>query len=213
MKDIVIVGTGGFAKEVAFLIDNINKEKEEWNIRGFITNDEEKINIQHGKYIIFNTDRWLLNVNSSLYVAIGIGVPQLRAKLFTEYDENKKLIFPNLIHPNVVADIERIKFGKGNLICAGNIFTTDIEIGSNNLFNLDCTIGHDVKIGDSNVLNPSVNISGGVKIENNILLGTGVQILQYLSIHNNSIIGAGAVVCNNISEEGVYVGIPAKKIK
>ena len=32
MKEIVILGNSGFAKEVAFLIDDINRVKREWEI-------------------------------------------------------------------------------------------------------------------------------------------------------------------------------------
>ncbi len=83
-------------------------------------------------------------------------------KVINQFSKNKNLIFPNLIHPNVIGDWDRINLGIGNIICSGNIFTTDIGIGSYNIFNLACTIGHDVKIGNNNIFNPSVNISGGV---------------------------------------------------
>jgi hypothetical protein len=36
MKDIVIVGNGGFAKEIRWLIDRINKRSNEWNFLGFV---------------------------------------------------------------------------------------------------------------------------------------------------------------------------------
>ena len=32
MKDIVIIGAGGFGREVAWLIEDINKVNLEWNI-------------------------------------------------------------------------------------------------------------------------------------------------------------------------------------
>jgi UDP-3-O-[3-hydroxymyristoyl] glucosamine N-acyltransferase len=103
--------------------------------------------------------------------------------------------------------------GDGNIICAGNILTTSINIGSFNYINLSCTIGHDSFIGDYNVINPTVNISGGVKMGNEILLGTGTQILQNKNICSNCVVGAGAVVTKNLEEKGVYVGAPAKNIK
>ncbi len=43
MKDIVILGSGGFAKEVAFLIEEINRSSITWNILGFITNDKSML--------------------------------------------------------------------------------------------------------------------------------------------------------------------------
>ena len=213
MNNIVIVGTGGFAKEVAFLVEEINKMEHVWNILGYISNDKKNIGSTHGKYKIYNTDDWLLTTNEKLNVVLGLGDPKLIDKLSKKFKVNSNLIFPNLIHPNVIGDWDKIRFGKGNIVCAGNIFTTDIIVDSFNVFNLSCTIGHDTKIGNCNVFNPNINISGGVRIENDILIGTGVQILQYLKICKDSTIGAGAVVTKNIEEPGVYVGTPARKIK
>lgn len=210
MKKIAIVGAGGMAKEVAFLIDDINRKKKEWNPLGFI---DEKVGKNNGKYKVFNNNDWLEKTKDEIYIVFGIGNPGLVKKLVIKFSENKNLKYPTLIHPNVIGDWDRITIGEGNVICAGNIFTTDIQIGEFNVFNLDCTIGHDAVIGNYNVINPSVNISGGVQLNNEILVGTGCQILQYLKVIDKTIIGAGAVVTKNIEESGVYVGSPAKRIK
>jgi sugar O-acyltransferase (sialic acid O-acetyltransferase NeuD family) len=213
MKNIVVIGAGGLAKEIAFLIDEINSQNSEWNILGFIDNNNENIGQNNGKYRIYNTDEWLINCNDNISIAFGIGEPIIIKKLLVSFKKNKNIFYPNLIHPNVIGDWDNISMSEGNTLCSGNIFTTDITIGSFNCFNLSCTIGHDSIIGDFNIINPSVNISGGVKLGSEILLGTGSQILQYKQICNKNIIGAGAVVSKNIDESGVYVGIPARKIK
>jgi sugar O-acyltransferase (sialic acid O-acetyltransferase NeuD family) len=210
MKNIVIIGSGGFAKEVAFLIEDINHKGNEWNLLGFI---DEKVGEFNGKYKVYQNDDWLFSIKEEIFVVFGIGDPALVNKLVSKFKKNDNIKFPTIIHPNVVGDWEQIIIGEGNIICAGNIFTTDIQIGSFNIFNLDSTIGHDTVIGNYNVINPSVNISGGVVLEDKILVGTGVQILQYKKIISNTIIGAGALVTKDIIESGVYVGSPIKKIK
>ncbi|MFT4644126.1 MAG: sugar O-acyltransferase (sialic acid O-acetyltransferase NeuD family) [Planctomycetota bacterium] len=208
MKDIVIIGSGGFAKEVAFLIEEINQKQSEWNILGYIDSDK---NTSNGPYSVYGNDEWLMNITIPIYVVFGIGNPPLIEKLYSKFKTNKNIHFPNLIHPNVVADWKNIPIGEGNVICASNTFTTDIVIGNANIINLDCTIGHDTIIGNFNVLNPSTNISGGVKIGNLNLIGTSATVLQYLNITNNITIGAGALLTKDATEEGVYIGNPAKK--
>ena len=69
MKDIVIVGSGGFAKEVAFLIEECNKVEKIWNLLGFIDNVKDKI---VGKYKVYETDEWLINLNKEVHVVFGI---------------------------------------------------------------------------------------------------------------------------------------------
>ena len=59
MHDIVIIGAGGLASEVAFLIDEINRKKKTWNILGYIVEDENEIGKYNGKYKIINTDSLL----------------------------------------------------------------------------------------------------------------------------------------------------------
>ncbi len=211
-KDIVIVGHGGFAKELAFLIDEINRQEATWNILGYISNNCEDVGTSHGKYKIYNSDDWLKKTDANINVILGIGDPKIINAVSSKLLKNKNLTFPNIIHPEVVRDEDRVIFGAGNIVCAGAIFTTDITVGSFNVFNLNCTVGHDSKIGDCNVFNPTVNISGGVDIGNKVLVGTGAQVLQYLSVCDEVIIGAGAVVAKNVEGSGTYVGIPARKL-
>jgi len=123
------------------------------------------------------------------------------------------ITFPNLIHPSTLLDKESVVMEQGNVICAGNIFTTNISIGSFNYFNLNCTYGHDIQIGDYCVFNPGINLSGGVKIGSGCLIGTGATILQYLNIGDGAIVGAGAVVVKDVPPGLVVAGVPAKQLK
>lgn len=210
MKEIVIIGSGGFAKEVAFLIEEINKLNKIWSFLGFI---DKEVGKKNGKYSIINNDEWLIKLKNEMHVAIGVGDPKLIKKLSHKLAQNPCLKFPNIIHPNANGDWKMIELGMGNIVTSGINFTTDIQIGSFNVFNLSCTIGHDAIIGSYNVFNPTVNISGGVKMGDEVLIGTGAQILQYVKITDKTIVGAGSVVTRDITESGTYVGIPARKIK
>jgi sugar O-acyltransferase (sialic acid O-acetyltransferase NeuD family) len=208
MKDIVILGAGGLAREVAFLIEEINKEKSSYNLLGFVVNDSTLQGAIIGKYKVVGDEDWLANQN--INAALGIGDPKINSKIISKFADKKDIFFPNLIHPKTVWDIDRIKLGKGNVICAGNIFTTDIEIGSFNIFNLNSTYGHDIKICDCSVFNPGLNISGGVSIGSRCLIGTGATILQYIEIGSDVLVGAGSVVNKNVTEGGAVAGMPAR---
>lgn len=207
MKDIVIIGSGGFAREVRFVLNEINRVAKTWRFIGFIDTDNE------GKPDVIGNDQYLMEFEDELNVVFGIGSPQVIAKLVSKFKHNRNLIFPNIIHPNVIGEWSRIKLGEGNIICGGNCLTTDIEIGSFNIINLSCTVGHDARIGDYNVINPSVNVSGGVKIKNRSFFGTGAQLIHNINVDEESIIGAGSVLTKSTIGSGTYVGVPAKKIK
>lgn len=214
MKEIIILGAGGFAKEVAFLIEEINgaMAQPEWNILGYIEANPERIGIYNGKYPIIGDEDYLMNLDKTVNVVIGIGIPSIIAKIRRKLCFYKHLFFPNLIHANVVRDVERVSLCEGNVICAGNSFTTDISIGSCNIFNLNSTYGHDIIIGSHCVFNPGLKISGGVSVEDECLIGTGATILQNLTIGRGATVGAGAVVTQNVAPGITVVGIPAKPL-
>ena len=146
----------------------------------------------------------------NIAAAVGIGNPKVIAKIGERFRQNDNVGFPNLIHPSVIWDQERIAIGRGNVICAGSIFTTDIAIGSFNFLNLNCTYGHDLRIGDFCVLNPGLNLSGGVEIGSRCLIGTGATILQYVKIGDEVTVGAGSVVTKDIPSGTTVIGVPAK---
>lgn len=216
MNDIFIIGAGGFAKEVAFLIEEINRASNEpqWNILGYIDQGSDSKGALNGKYKIIGGEHYILSFSKkTVAAALGIGNPEKLFNVCERLSLNSNIMFPNLFHPKTIMDEKCVHFGKGNIICAGNIFTTDIQIGSFNQFNLNSTYGHDIVIGDFCVFNPGLNISGGVRIGDQCLIGTGATILQYVTIGNGATVGAGAVVTKDVPSGITVVGVPAKQLK
>ena len=211
MQKVLIVGAGGFAKEAAWLIEEINENEEEWDLLGFIDKDEARLNETIGRWRVLYTDTDLPNTNLAL--ALAIGNPRILEDAAKKFQIFSRIIFPNFIHPTVCYDLKGVGFGKGNLVCAGNVITTDILIGSFNILNLSSTFGHDCVIEDYCVINPGCNISGGVKIRSGALIGSGATVLQNLTIGYGATVGAGSVVTQNVPDGQTVVGVPAKPLK
>lgn len=212
MRDLVIIGAGGFAREVAFLVEDLNRVEPRWRLLGFVDRDRKNDGLAVGGYSIIGTEDLIRDYQGELNVVIGIGQPQVISRIVESLKDLEHVRFPNLIHPGVVMHSGRVEFDDGNIVCAGNIFTTDIKVGSYNILNLSCTFGHDDLIGDCNVINPGVNVSGGVVIEDRCLLGSGATILQNKRIGYEATVGAGAVVAKDVPPRATVVGVPAKPI-
>lgn len=212
MKDLAIFGVGGFGREVLTLINDINKKENEWNIIGFFDDAYKKGEIINGIPILGSTDD-LNSWKKEIYIVIAIGDPKIKHKV-TNKINNSNVKFPTVIHPTVIiGDTDYVKIGKGCIICAGNIITTNIEIKDFVILNLSCTVGHDTIIGNYASFMPTCNISGEVLINDSVYCGTGVKIINQVEIGENSIIGAGAVVTSSQPDNCTIVGVPAKVIK
>lgn len=212
MKDIVIIGAGGFAREVQWLINDINKVNKIWNIVGFIDNEESKKGLYLNEDKVIGDFDEIKNLGiKDLYYVCGVGDPKLKKKL-SDYADGINLKPATLIHPSVIMS-DLVSIGEGSIICASNTITVNITIGKHVILNLDCTVGHDAIIGDYSTVLPSVNISGSTNIGKLVSMGTGSFLIQGVSIGDNSIIGAGAVVVKDIPENSTAIGIPAKVIK
>lgn len=209
---IAILGTGGFAREILTLIENINAATPQFEILGFVDNNLAKGTMINGYPVIGNDDE-IGATEKPLALVLAFGEPHLKEKVRAKFT-NPNISFPTLVHPNVIIGSERsVSLGQGCIVCAGCILTTDITIHDFVTLNLACTVGHDVVIDEFSSFMPSCNISGEVEIGKNVYCGTGVKIINQTRIGANAIIGAGAVVTRDIPSDCTAVGMPAKPIK
>ncbi|TDE04773.1 acetyltransferase [Flavobacterium sandaracinum] len=211
MKNIAIIGAGGFGREVKTILDSINKVTPSYFFVGFYDDGLQKGEIVNGFPVLGGVED-INEINEDCSIVIAIGDPKIKFSIFNKI-RNTKIDFPNIIHPNVLISDDFVDIGVGNIICAGCIITCNIVIKDFVILNLMCTVGHDTTIASFSSFMPSVNISGEVLIEERVYVGTGAKIINQLEIGQNTIVGAGAVVSKSLPENCTAVGIPAKPIK
>lgn len=213
IRDIVIIGAGGFAREVEWLIRDINESAAQFRFAGYLVSDLSRVGEHDSHEQIIGDLGWLAQ-NDTVSVAIGIGNPAVRLRLGRELaQQHPGLDWPTLLHPSVRIDRSSASIGRGVLLTAGVIGTVDVTLDEFAMVNLACTLGHECRIGAGTVLNPTVNISGGVEIGEAVLIGTGAQVLQYVKVGNGSVVGAGAVVLKEVPEGQTVAGIPARVLE
>lgn len=87
------------------------------------------------------------------------------------------------------------------------------RIGPNCILNTACIVEHEAVIGAHSHVAINATIAGRCSIGEFCLIGASATVLDGVSICHNAIIGGGAVVVASIDTPGVYVGVPARKIK
>ncbi len=211
MKKIVVVGAGGFGREVIEIFKDCNKIKKEWDILGFVDDTPSLLGKYINGYPVLGDIGWLIQNSYEINCVIAVGDPRGK-KQIAEKLEKSEVNFVSAIHPSVIMS-EFVEFGRDVIICAGCILTVNIKIENHVCININSTIGHDVIIEDYSCIMPSVKISGNVVLKKGSYIGTGAAFIPKISVGKWSIVGAGAVAISNIPDNVVAVGIPAKVVK
>lgn len=212
MKKLYIIGSGGFGREVLWLIKRINNLDKIWDIQGFIDDDKSLCGTIKNDYKVLGDCDYLGDLDEDVYAVISIGSPKIKEKIVNKLSKFSNVHFATLIDPSVLYS-DQIKIGEGSIICAGTIITVNTEIGKHVIINLDCTIGHDAIIEDYVTILPSVNLSGNTVTKKYATLGTGTKVIQGVTIGENVMIGAGTIVIKDVESNVTAVGNPARIIK
>lgn len=145
------------------------------------------------------------NKNIDIHSSAMIGVPGMRL-----YRDSEGFPRP-VIHIGGVLLGEHITIGANTTIHRAVFSDTRVDsychIGAN------CNIGHNCFIGEGSMLTASICLAGSVRIGMNCWLGIGTLVVDGVKICANVKTGAGTVVTKDITEPGLYVGAPARRIK
>jgi len=206
--DLVIVGTGGFAREVLWTIRDYNEIYHEFSVLGFLDDNESLLGQTiDGIKVLGNTD-WIFSKKNKIKCVIGIADSQTRKKIVHKF-EKEKISFQTIIHPSVIFSKSN-KIGNGTIVQAGSIITINTVIGDHVHINIDTTIGHSSIIQDFVTISPGVHVNGNTIIEEGTFIGTGAVMQQNLKIGKWAKIGTGTVLLTNVEDYSFYAGIPGK---
>lgn len=210
MKDIVIIGSGGFSKQVIEIIEQLNMVDHTYRLLGIIDDSQEKIGTEFLGYQVIGDTNYIKEYSKDrkVYGVIAVADGEVKEKLSSKLNN---IEWVNLIHPSAVVS-NHIKIGEGNIICAGVVINPETTVGDHCHVNIGSTIGHDVFFHDYVTVMPGCRISGNVTLEYKSMVGTGATIIQGLTIEENVVLGAGTVVTKNTEPNTTYIGIPSKKV-
>lgn len=94
--------------------------------------------------------------------------------------------------------------------CSGKII-----IGNNVMIGPHCTmIAENHNFTDLNIdMNKQGVSNNGIEIKDNVWIGANVTILDGVIVESGCILAAGAVLTKSTEPNGIYAGVPAKRIK
>lgn len=203
---LAIYGAGGLGREVLILAQQIQKESLRWEEILFIDDIQPDRQLK-GIPVLNFADAAKQNIE----VVIAVGEPAVRAML-AEKVLSRGIELATLIHPDVVLS-ECTRIGSGCVLCHNTCITCDVVLGSNVFMQPNSSVGHDCYIGNHTVISSFVTIGGNCHIGDHVFIGMSAAIRQKISIGKNAIISMSAAVFNDIQENAIAVGNPARVVR
>jgi sugar O-acyltransferase (sialic acid O-acetyltransferase NeuD family) len=212
LTPLVVVGAGGFGREVLDVVEAINAAgtAPAFELVGVVADGESDLELltDYGVPFLGPVDRMAALAGDVRYV-IGIGVGPARRRIdqwATELGRSPA----TLVHPAAVVGRHRVSLGPGSVLCAGSAVTTNVRLGRHVHLNLGVTVGHDAVLGDYVTANPNASISGRTVLEDEVTLGTGAVVIERRRIGARTVVGAGAAVVRDLEADVIAVGVPAR---
>ncbi len=208
-KDLILVGGGGHCKSCIYVIE----AEGAFNIAG-IVDVEGKLREKVLDYEIIATDNDLESLATQYqYFLITIGSIKDSRKRIDKFDYLKQL---GATFPVIVSQLAHVSksacVGEGTIVMHKALINADSRVGKNCIINTSALIEHDSTVGDHCHISTGCIINGKCHIGNRVFVGSNSVVIDCVNIGDDVIIGAGSVVSQSISEAGIYVGNPARRV-
>jgi sugar O-acyltransferase (sialic acid O-acetyltransferase NeuD family) len=118
---------------------------------------------------------------------------------FVSYVSSRAIVWPDL------------QIGECSMIFEGAIVQPFAKLGVGVIIRSGCHVSHHVEIGDFSFLAAQAVTGGRAKVGSHCFLGLNCVIRDNVSVADRCLIGAGAVVTADTSENGIYIGVPARR--
>lgn len=209
-ENIIIYGSGGMAREVVELIEDINRLRPTWNIQGYLDDIKgDCAEIVNGYRILGTGDR-LESLEIPANVVLAISNPEAKIRIYNRI-KGYPIRFPVLIHPS--ARVARsAKIGEGSIIGMDCIVSVNVDIGRHVFLNMRTVVGHDTVLKDYCSCLVNCVIAGDVIVDERTLLGSGCIIMEKKTIGKKVRVGMGAIINDDVRDNHVVMSRPSKSM-
>ena len=209
MRNVVIIGNSGAARECHWLLGDIAQHEPDLAFKGFLAFEGYAGDLRGLSHLQLGNDDDYVPEPGDVFV-IGIGEPKLRQNAFDKWKQ-RGAAFINLIHPFTRIH-QDVQIGEANIVsCACSIACGSV-IGNANYLNGAIILGHDVRIGNANFFAPGVIAIGEVSIGSRNSFGVHSTVLAKAKIGNDNTIAPGAFIYKGCRHNTIMAGNPALRV-
>ncbi|MFI7544385.1 acetyltransferase [Actinoplanes sp. NPDC049599] len=206
MRDLVIVGAGGFARETAAAATAAG-----WRVLGFLDDDPALRGTTRSGLPILGP---VSETGDEAAVVVCVGNPRnytARQRIVTRLGLPAER-YATIVHPAAVVGSGCV-VGPGSVLLAGTVLTADVTVGSHVAVMPQAVLTHDDRVGDYATVASGVRLGGGAVLEEGAYVGAGALVREGVTVGAWSLVGMGSVVLSDVPPGEVWVGGPARFLR
>jgi len=211
LRQVLLIGAGGMARETIELIRAINREAPRWDPIGVLDDSADKQGTEVLGLPVLGPCTMATEVGEDVDLLACVASPDdppRRARLVERLgvpDER----YATLIHPTaVIPDSARI--GPGSILHAHVVLTADVTVGAHVAIMPQVVLTHDDEIGNYVTFGAGARVSGGVTIETAAYIASGAMLRERITVGPGAVVGMGAVATRSVPAGEVWHGCPAR---
>jgi len=215
MDKLIILGVGGNCIDILDTVREINEKSERpvYECIGFLDDDRETWGEDHEGVEVLGPLEKAASYRDCFFVN-GIGSPNNFWKKREILSRTKIPLerFATIVHPS--ASVSKMsQLGHGTVVFQNATIASHVRVGHHVVVLPNSVLSHDVSVGDYSCIAGGVCVSGLVTIGQSCYLGTHSSIKEAVMIGDGCLIGMGSVVLDNVQENSVVVGHPARFLR
>ncbi|MDG4828900.1 acetyltransferase [Solwaraspora sp. WMMD1047] len=221
MRDLVIVGAGGFARETAAAVHAVNQDRPTWRLLGFLDDDPALAGSSRaGLPILADT--------GALTGAPPAGAPDLTDAAVLvcvgnprDYAARRRVVrrlglptdrYATVVHPAAQVGAGS-RVGPGSVLLAGTVLTADVSVGAHVAVMPHAVLTHDDRVEDYVTIASGVRLGGGAVLREGAYVGAGALLREGVTVGSWSLVGMGSVVLRDVPPGQVWAGNPARWLR
>jgi sugar O-acyltransferase (sialic acid O-acetyltransferase NeuD family) len=213
VRELLLVGAGGFGRETAEVVRAINQHSESWKLLGFL---DDGPGLQGGEVDglpvlgpIDAIDRY-----PDATVTVCTGHPG-------NYFSRRRIVgrlgldparYATLVHPGA-ALAASTAVGPGSVVLATAVTTAAVRLGAHVAVMPGAVLTHDDVVGDYATFGAGARLAGRVRVDEGAYVGSGALVREDRTIGAWSLVGMGSVVLADVPPGEVWAGVPARRLR
>lgn len=212
MRELLLIGAGGFSRETAEAVRAINAVAPTWRLLGFLDDSPQMRGaVVGGLPVLGPIDLAHEHPQAAIVLTTGRPDNYVSRRLIAErlaFDDDR---YATIVHPTATVG-ESCRVGVGSVLLAHVDLTADVVVGRHVAVMPQVVLPHDARVDDYATLASGVRLGGACHVAEGAYIGAAACLREGVTIGARAMVGMGSTVMRDVPSERLWLGSPARDI-